>query len=92
MICTEQEAKAKWCPQARFVIGDDGANSSNRHESIAGDEDNPEYARCIGSACMMWAWVEGTIRIDGPAGEGAQVPVPPEERRGTCGLIPWSGF
>ena len=68
MICTEQEAKTKWCPQARV-----DSTASNR----TGLADARNAPMCIGSACMMWVWVDRVGHVDGQL----------ERRRGTCGLI-----
>lgn len=60
MILTEKEAAEKWCPQARvFRAGEAGTGNAG--------------VRCIGSACMMWEWVD-------------QRPEPTQSV-GTCGLI-----
>jgi hypothetical protein len=57
---TEEEAKTKWCPHVRFLdLGIEDDQPCNRHaDDINGKEAgyNPKYARCIGSACMMWRW------------------------------------
>ena len=54
---TEDEAKTKWCPMARFLDGDDigGANRwrVTTHDGLAHKE-----CLCIGSDCMMWREVE----------------------------------
>ena len=59
MICTESEAKEKWCPQVRFVpiLEGNALSPANRLGPERGpDLDNPHFSRCIGSACMMWNW------------------------------------
>jgi hypothetical protein len=88
VICTEQEAKAKWCPQVRFVpILDDVALSpANRlGPEKGGDDYNPAFSRCIGSACMMWVWVGAPIVPDYSKDFGEMKLNP--DRSGTCGLI-----
>ncbi len=51
MICTEEEAKTKWCPHVRYGYAWDGggswAHSYNRTE-------DPNQMNCIGSQCMMF--------------------------------------
>jgi len=49
MICTEEEARKKWCPHkaneaACFFV-------SGNEESLT---ENPDC--CIASDCMMWEW------------------------------------
>jgi hypothetical protein len=44
---TEDEAKTKWCPQAR-----DSETAGNRSAALPSDIRFP----CIGSACMAWRW------------------------------------
>jgi hypothetical protein len=51
-VVTEEEAKGKWCPHVRIMMG--GAANSvavNRGSSVV---------RCIGSECMAWRWVKGS--------------------------------
>lgn len=52
MICTESEAKTKWCPQARIYARYAAFNRMTE------DDGNVEEAKCIGFACMMWEWVD----------------------------------
>lgn len=79
---TEQEAKTKWCPFARFKFAStsDGP-ACNREGGPSIGEDtggtNPwllSGTRCIGSACMAWRWdkrcVEHIRQATRPAGEG----------------------
>ena len=76
-MMTEEEAKTKWCPFARDIMG----NGGNRMAYGGGEEDGPDnddcavqYAAemasmhpCIGSFCAAWRWV-------------------PREPSGYCGL------
>ena len=60
---TEDQAKTKWCPFARVVTAQVASevvfHPANR-AAIRYDDgrleinDNPEHARCNGSACMAW--------------------------------------
>lgn len=51
---TEEEAKKRWCPFARYSAGSND-NASNRWQRQDGDNDlNPPTCRCIGSGCMAW--------------------------------------
>ena len=49
---TEEEAKSKWCPHVRSYAGGWNADSSHRI---------PTVARCIGSDCMAWRWVQDEL-------------------------------
>lgn len=56
MILTEEEAKAKWCPEARMLPNAPGYGAGNRFA----DDPHPIFmaeTRCIGSACMAWRWL-----------------------------------
>lgn len=55
---TEEQAKTKWCPQAR-VTGLDGP-SGNRHVLHADGLNGAD--RCIASACMAWRQREPITR------------------------------
>lgn len=44
---TEEEAKKKWCPQARI---NSGLGSAWNRPSFPGTE------RCLASECMAWRW------------------------------------
>lgn len=50
MYVTEQQASEKWCPMVRVYNESSGADNRTIGHT------NPEYARCIGSECMMWGW------------------------------------
>lgn len=62
---TEEQAKTKWCPQAR-VTGMDGP-SGNRHVLHADGLNGAD--RCIASACVVWR--RHTVMIDRATGEPA---------------------
>jgi len=71
MICTEAEAKTKWCPMARAIVdgaGDAVASRNGHGAGLAGTE-------CLGSACMLWGWLNPPPRHDGD-----------KPQRGRCGL------
>ncbi len=53
MICTETEAKTKWCPHVRLGSEYSGIGALNRDFTGKNIQTN-----CIGSACMMWEWVD----------------------------------
>ena len=62
MICTEEEAKTKWCPQARVSVPTDP--SRNRCDNIR----VPSSARCVASDCMMWEWEWDNVKLKGYCG------------------------
>jgi hypothetical protein len=72
MICTEQEAKTKWCPHGRIYARYAAFNR------LTEEDGNWQEAKCIGSACMSWVWSGYQHSIDGVEGPS---------RIGTCGLI-----
>jgi hypothetical protein len=86
MTMTEDEAKTKWCPFARYDSGD-GAPSNRWKQSLPASEPdalNPVACRCIGSACMAWRW-QPAGSMDRPTRTGpgnASV----ARTRGYCGL------
>lgn len=79
MSDTEEEAKEKWCPFARQVVGDaQAAASGNRDLNCGGPLAVHDGNRCIGSRCMAWRWSEGLYPKDSFMGG--------EPSRGYCGL------
>lgn len=56
---TEEEAKKKWCPHARFKFSAlSDCPASNRDDGSDGCK-NPflrSGTRCLGSECMAWRW------------------------------------
>ena len=79
---TETEAKTKWCPMVRIAVGDGDYATANRGW-VANPEGliDTEMGRCIGSACMMWRWIE-----DGGANLEQYRNGEPYQQRGYCGL------
>lgn len=75
MIVTEEEAKTKWCPFARYAMRDESGlitkwlTAINRWFSAHEKQLNPEPARCIGCECMGWVWAKQA------------------EKTGTCGYV-----
>lgn len=58
-MMTEDEAKTKWCPFARFTSASNSPSSNRWRKSLPEDEPyalNPVPCRCIGHACMAWRW------------------------------------
>jgi hypothetical protein len=65
IVITEDEAKTKWCPQARYETGEGGGNRWRLDMSaIVIDPMNPPPCRCIASACMAWRFVDQEFRRD----------------------------
>lgn len=74
MLLTEQEAKNKWCPQARASDNGDPALSINRTRGNEPDRD----CFCLASWCMAWrrrdvAPAKETPRVWWPATEDDDV-------------------
>ncbi len=89
MICTEEEAKKKWCPMARSAEGirsrSDGqvyvqSNNSYNCVTVSEGKELETYHQtvCIASDCMMWRREKDTYGDD----YGKDIP----EDRGYCGL------
>lgn len=51
---TEDEAKTKWCPAARFHAAPSDDIYSNRDDMLK----SSIHSRCLGSDCMAWRWDE----------------------------------
>ena len=51
---TEDEAKTKWCPQARVATERHADGGSNRVQYADRSWDTTLGSRCIASACMAW--------------------------------------
>lgn len=72
MLCTEKQAKTKWCSEARVFIVDcdcDIRGFSTTAVNRCGDMDEEKFketewtfnrTRCLASGCMKWVEVEGT--------------------------------
>lgn len=74
MILSESDARERWCPFARPVIGSTVYAAPEGRAVDVGDDGCPTSIgqNCIGSRCMMWSWRDA---------EEA------EPRLGFCGLI-----
>lgn len=63
---TEEEAKTKWCPHVRTVIGRVTSGISV-HSAIVGNAYDAKRITketvCIGSACMAWRYVDEVINL-----------------------------
>ena len=57
-LLTEQEAREKWCPFARYSGSGFDCPSANRWKQAAPESEphalNPIPCRCIASQCMAW--------------------------------------
>lgn len=70
MICSEQEAKTKWCPKAMYKY-----NQGNR-ELGCGETCGvviPEACMCLEYRCMSWVWQDHDCTM------GCCGPVHPEQ-------------
>lgn len=88
-MMTEEEAKTKWCPHARYVIDDSGAGPSPGYPTgnrFGGHEPSEGRCLCIASSCMAWRW----SALSHSDGTHAHAPRPEMEfdgkYRGQCGL------
>lgn len=78
-MLTEEEAKTKWCPLARYKsVNGEGIN---RWVNIADTQLNPDPARCIASFCMAWR--------QAPLIVGGSIPEIAGPRKGYCGAFGW---
>lgn len=81
MILAEEEAKTKWCPEARILPNAPGYGAGNRFA----EDPHPIFmaeTRCIGSACMAWRWFGMKIAADG------SIYTTTEAYRTACGIDP----
>ena len=75
---TEDEAKAKWCPMARYATGANPATYGDWNTFPGGVG---SANRCQGSDCMAWRWERFTGLSDGVP---LDRPIP--KQPGYCGL------
>jgi hypothetical protein len=74
VICTEEEARKKWCPMGRTA--DSTGNSGFNMWSNVGNRHTEPLTWCVASECMWWAWVQEGMRAE-------DKPKPPTH--GCCG-------
>lgn len=87
-MMTEEEAKTKWCPHARYVIDDSGAGPSPGYPTgnrFGGHEPSEGRCLCIASSCMAWRWSEEP-RPGNRTNNDFDVPGPDVPGTGYCGL------
>lgn len=85
MILTEEEAKQRWCPQARSVGSVLDAGNTNRiHAGYNRDHPSGNMPACIASSCLFWRWAEEKKIRDIDLVTSDVVDLPP--RRGFCGI------
>ena len=75
MICTEEEARKKWCPKYQVA---QRFNNLISNRGGFGDD-----CRCIASGCMMWEWETEQAFFDARDGSWKREGT---ERKGYCGL------
>jgi hypothetical protein len=81
MICTEEEARKKWCPMVRGIDHSEQCYAT-------------PWLPCAASNCMMWRWGESdeeyTKRVTKTQGEhpdwSAQESADNTPEKGYCGL------
>jgi hypothetical protein len=63
MLLSEDEAKERWCPEARVSYlhetAENGVTASTYNRTWNGYE--LREARCLGSKCMAWRWINPAI-------------------------------
>lgn len=60
-LLTLEQAKAKWCPEARSPDTEDaGVPVAAINRTYNGDKDSGSM--CLGEACMFWRWHDGAER------------------------------
>lgn len=95
MILTQEEARQKWCPQAR-VVHENGDGTLFTAGNSFGDGCRSVATRCIASECMAWKWLMSTQHGTGANMDkegvmywtrgGRSAYEPPPDARGFCGL------
>jgi hypothetical protein len=69
MMTTDDEARTKWCPFAKVGAVNAGVNrilDSDAHNATWQEVDRA--ARCVGSYCMAWQWLDENIHYLGYCG------------------------
>lgn len=66
MILTEEEARTKWCPEVRFVIGPNTPTWQGSWWDSRGETGKPPL--CIASNCMMWRWFDTSDPVKASTG------------------------
>jgi hypothetical protein len=62
VICTEDEAKTKWCPFTRISSGEREWHTNRPSHAEVHDK---AFDRCIGSACMAWRFPSTVVDVTG---------------------------
>jgi hypothetical protein len=58
-MMTEEQAKTKWCPNARHVTSDDaGMPAANRMGPENGGIGGLPWNKCVASDCMAWRFTK----------------------------------
>ena len=94
---TEEEAKTKWCPMVRAGrIGSNTTASVNWPADGGKSVEEQEWAKCIGSACMMWRTdqrftvhrdvVPINVRFSDNGEIRSELATPDEPQHGHCGM------
>lgn len=54
MIHTLKKAREKWCPMARFYMGNDNGGLAGINRTFT--DNIPTGTECIADECMWWKW------------------------------------
>lgn len=84
MILSEEEAKKRWCPQARELDWHKDAGNIDRKISGYNRNKNGNIPACIASYCMVWRWAEAKKLRDIDLVTSDVQDLPP--RTGYCGI------
>jgi hypothetical protein len=95
MLTTEAEAKTKWCPHARVIVGrilsqdthtiTNPQSPHNRVSFGAGGQATPGGSHCLGSGCMFWRWAGWLNRSSGCVASHCPEEDRDGDRLGYCG-------
>lgn len=80
MLLTEEQAREKWCPEARTAFQyREGGGGDHRDAMVVANraENDAPISNCIASSCMWWRWSDEPQQV---------LARDDKHRRGYCGL------
>lgn len=90
MICTEEEAKTKWCPFVRTPVHVEPGYGAHLAvaANVGGEKTDFPFSRtrCIGSACMAWRATDNLPDPPTHNPNSSAVYAPVYKAAGYCGL------